>query len=838
MLRIALDLLLVGYVPGALLFRLPVAARERRAALPAEERAFWAVVISVVCSSIVVLCLAAAGRYTFGRLLVADALLSAGLVVVGRRRLGYSGTAPRPGWSVVIPLILIAGGILRYFPTSEYVIGGKDPGVYINEGIAIAQRGTLLLQDPVVAAVPAAVRDLFFPLYPGQAYQSLRFMGFFLLDPAAGTVVGQFPHLYPAWIAIGYGIDGLAGALTVIGWLSIFGVLAVYFAGARLVGRAAAGAAAALLAVSLLQVWFGRYPTSEMLEQPLVFAALLAFARAHIDGDRFFGWIAGALLGLMMFLRVDAALAVAAVALASLLLITQRRLPRASFVASLVLALAAAAAYYLSRLMAPYAARPLGFVANLQPASLLALGFAAAGLSALIFASRNRRVADFIGVWTPRVLAGAAVSAAIYAYFFRQAGGRLAAPDAAAFRTFAWYLPPEALAVAVAGFAFVAWRRFWRDPALFVTVIVFSFFLFYNTQVTRDHFWAARRFVAVIFPAALLMLAALPFAGFWPGASPGLVESRRRRSRASAVLQIALAVLFLGFVGWRLVSLSRPILGHVEYAGVVPRLEALARLFGPDDLVLVEPRYSSDMHVLALPLAYIYHRNVLVLSTPRPDKGRFRTFLEWARTRYRNVYFIGGGGVDLLSRAISAEPVLGDRFQIPEYESRVNGYPTTSRYKEFDYTIYRLVPDLAPLPFQSLAIGAEDNLNIWRFHAKQRQDSTAYRWSRDASYIALPNLQASVRTVTLVMSDGGRPAGSAPARVAVYLDDELLGEATVTGDFRPYAFAIPAALAARAAARDAPAVLRLTCNTWNPHATLGTDDTRDLGVMLHRVEVK
>ena len=37
-------------------------------------------------------------------------------------------------------------------------------------------------------------------------------MGFFVTDPASGTVVGQFPHLYPAAIAIGYGLDGLTGA--------------------------------------------------------------------------------------------------------------------------------------------------------------------------------------------------------------------------------------------------------------------------------------------------------------------------------------------------------------------------------------------------------------------------------------------------------------------------------------------------------------------------------------------------------------------------------------------------------------------------------------------------
>ncbi len=60
---------------------------------------------------------------------------------------------------------------------------------------------------------------------------------------------------------------------------------------------------------------------------------------------------------------------------------------------------------------------------------------------------------------------------------------------------------------------------------------------------------------------------------------------------------------------------------------------------------------------MALPLAYTFDRNVLVLSTPRPDRKVFRDFLEWARRRYRNVYFVGSGGTDLLSRSIAVVPV-------------------------------------------------------------------------------------------------------------------------------------------------------------------------------------
>ena len=61
--------------------------------------------------------------------------------------------------------------------------------------------------------------------------------------------MGQFPHLYPVWVAISYGIDGLTGTRYVVTVLATLGVLSVFFAGAWLVGRPAATAGALLLAV-------------------------------------------------------------------------------------------------------------------------------------------------------------------------------------------------------------------------------------------------------------------------------------------------------------------------------------------------------------------------------------------------------------------------------------------------------------------------------------------------------------------------------------------------------------------------------------------------------------
>ncbi len=298
LLRQVLELAIVAWLPGAVVFRLPWLDRDRRAALDAEERLFWAVLLSIALSLSVVLALAVMHRYSFARLLVADAGVAALLAASARGALRLGPAARRVGLTAAVPAALILLGGWRFFPSSEYIIGGKDPGTYINEGIQIAQRGAIVVRRPgrrggagvrarPVLPVASAPRLLRRPVH-GFLHHRI---------PERGLVVGQFPHLFPASIAIGYGVDGLTGARRTVGAWALLGLLAVYFAAARLVGRAPAAAAAALLALHVIEVWFARYPNAEVVMQALLFAALLANARAHVDGDRFFAPVAGLLLG-------------------------------------------------------------------------------------------------------------------------------------------------------------------------------------------------------------------------------------------------------------------------------------------------------------------------------------------------------------------------------------------------------------------------------------------------------------------------------------------------------------------------------------------------------------
>jgi hypothetical protein len=471
--------------------------------------------------------------------------------------------------------------------------------------------------------------------------------------------------------------------------------------------------------------------------------------------------------------------------------------------------------------------------------SLPAIGaLVLAGIAGVTFwwQADHPRVGPALRRVIPVLMIGGLWIAAAYGYFFRTAGGGLAPHDADSLRTFtAFYLTPLGLALALVGLL-VAGRRlsFWVAAPLVALVAMFALVFFYKIRVIPEHFWAARRFLAVVLPGSLLLAGAAAFgdlrveaASRWRVLNSAAV--RWGRYAAGFVLIALLARLYL--------QATMPVLRHVEYAGLIPRLEELAGRFTDKDLVLVEARLASDTHVLALPLAYIYARNVLVLPDTTPDKAVFRSLLAWAREHYERTFFVGGGGTELLSRDMPAVAVAGERFQVPEYQSEWNTYPTRARYKEFDFGIYELpAGSRATGPFD-LDVGHADDLYVRRFNAKETHaNGMTFRWSRDVSYVSIPGVPEGCRSVTIWIHGGGRPPSAPRADVSVFLNDRFLGSIVAANAVQPYTFDVPDDLAALMDATQDAAQLRIETPLWNPRELVGAGDDRNLGVMVDRLQ--
>ena len=277
----------------------------------------------------------------------------------------------------------------------------------------------------------------------------------------------------------------------------------------------------------------------------------------------------------------------------------------------------------------------------------------------------------------------------------------------------------------------------------------------------------------------------------------------------------------------------------VEYAGVIPRLERLAAKIGDDDLVIMESQKSSDLHVLGLPLAYIYAKHVVVLTSDRPPAAAFDEFAEWAVRRYSRVLYLGESGKDLLSRRVDAAFVASDTFTAPEYERSRDRSPRVVRYKVFTYGLWQFVLEPPVVDRVRVEVGGADDFTVGGFFAKETNGRFRFRWSMASSELRLRLPGGEPSQLTLWMGKGVRPPGAIEARVSVYVEGQLAGTADVTSpEPEPFAFSLPSDAAGRASRRDGFVVVRIETPTWNPARTIRSQDDRELGVILTAVELR
>jgi hypothetical protein len=215
-----------------------------------------------------------------------------------------------------------------------------------------------------------------------------------------------------------------------------------------------------------------------------------------------------------------------------------------------------------------------------------------------------------------------------------------------------------------------------------MTIAGYAVTFFYKIQIAPVHFWSMRRFLAVVLPATVLGIAALASeAGrrLAPARAQSTVAGDRRDRCGAAGGVDLLGPVRAGTPSRRICRLDPQARG-ASRDGIDDR-----------DLLVVESRDAgSDLHTLALPLAYIYARNVLVLASAVPDKRSFETFVLWAQSAYPRVLFLGGGGTDLLTRRVTAAPIASEQFQVPEYDAPTNAYPAGPRRKDFEFSLYAL----------------------------------------------------------------------------------------------------------------------------------------------------
>ncbi len=182
---------------------------------------------------------------------------------------------------VAVALILI--GLSLYLPPAEELALTGDAAIYTNEGIFVARTGGLQAVHEPLALLPPATRTLFavtsaeqFPARPIQSYDGMVYRSYYLADTDTAAIETSRMPLTTVWFAFVYALAGVRVALYSTPLFAILSLLLLYAIARRIVSWPIALAVSVLMAVSYMQIYFGRISYAEIFGQFWTLAGMLA----------------------------------------------------------------------------------------------------------------------------------------------------------------------------------------------------------------------------------------------------------------------------------------------------------------------------------------------------------------------------------------------------------------------------------------------------------------------------------------------------------------------------------------------------------------------------------
>ncbi len=690
------------------------------------ERLFLVPFISILLISWVGIVLAETGTFSLvllGTVLGVYCLL---LALIYRRtvNLGWLGRPRLDITSFLLVGIMVLAGWAFSRP-AEVIAGTFDPGIYLSTGANIARYGSIAVTDPFLSQLGESLRPFLLESRGEIGVGAVRLPAFWMPNGEENTVIPAFFHLFPVWLAVLYAIGGLQAALFVSPVLGFLGVWALFLLGRRLAGNGIGLMAAGLLAVNPAQIWFARYPISEVTIQVLVLGGLTAWVLAEEQRSRLMFFFAGVSLGLAHMAKVDQLFLPVVVALGILLawLFGRRddvgRTPARLYLNVLVpyglLAIHSAVHVYLFSFA--YTWINLGpFISTVRsiPAVAAYAVIALALTAAILFRNELSTAGDWITERRKLLSIGLAFAVggvALYGYFWwplspDRASSVFLSSDGVTpiylnlFREeglvrLGWYLSPLGLILGLAGFVRFVGRglnhKVWPLLTLFAgqtTLYLFTAGLAYPV-----HFWSIRRYVPLVIPVFLLLAAvALSELRFknWHRAN-------RPPARFLAPLSVILpALLFVALLG---ASVQRDVhfLWQTEYRGAMDGLGRWARQIEDPAVVLFKPRIEGN--VFASPLQNFFGKTVFILQKEMEEPFYSEGVRKWLADG-KNVYLVLSDRYPKhLSGDIRYDLVDSRGLELESMEQASDHFPEETVPLIFPLRLYRLEP-VAGYPYR------------------------------------------------------------------------------------------------------------------------------------------
>lgn len=536
---------------------------------PAGERSFCSVFFAFLLMALVSLALVRIGWYSVPAISAISVLIS-GLFswAVTVMRTGANCPAPSAPFSASVKIVLglaLLSMLALYsaYPT-YYMLGGRDPGLYLLFSQYIARTGGLNLHLPVLGSTLAQYSHVIESSYPAIYNAAQRG-----LSQDSTQLVPQFQHLFPAVGAIFYSAAGIEGLVRANAFIAVLALWGYFVTARRVVGQWPALVSMVALGIDPAVIWEARITLTEALSLAILFGGM-AFAWLSIDRrNRLLGAVAGIALGCSLLNRLDGGFA-GLVVLGITLYATVFKPRLRSVTVAMVIAYGIASTigfidgYYNSH---PYF-HDLWIGGSLQAAIGLNYGeILLCGIMLLLPGKSKfvRWLAQYGVSWGAK--SGVFVLAVwlTFSYFILPNVGQ--GLDAHASVELAWYVSPIVYPLFLIGAFLVARRVQWEYCLPLLLVAGASVFVFtFRPGISPDLIWATRRWVPYTIPM-LTILATFCLIAAWHQLS-------LRQARLGLLVGCSVIV---GYYGWHSYEVSKPFLFKSMLAGLPKQYEILAQ---------------------------------------------------------------------------------------------------------------------------------------------------------------------------------------------------------------------------------------------------------------------
>jgi len=751
----------------------------------------------------------------------------------------------------LLPLVVFAFWMMNR--PAEYVATNRDPGEYVNIAVKLADSPSLRIRDPQFQNFNAKEKEALFlrePLEHAPFPEVLP--GFYLADPQKGELLPQFFHLYPLWLAVCFKLWRFGGIFLFNVLLGSFSVILVVGLTEQLFTfRIVGWAAGLLLASNAGQVWMSRSPFSEILAQVLLLGGLTLLALAVRAKDKWLMVLAGSVLGLSLFVRIDSVLILAGLGMLYFCAVAHRHwffLPLIGFAAWSVLHVwLFSFPYYFHAFRTAQNASPSGAITALLAGGIILFGIVAyrrrrlssAGTAAVTSAEgrfpATRR-------WFPAVAMVLFGLIVFYGAFVRPHlesarqivpmpmpySGTVPLYNEINWPRLSWYLTPIGLGLACLGAMLVIPRVVAGDsPVLWPFMAVFglfaSFYL-YKSQAFPDNYWVIRRYIEIVIPGCLIL---------------ACLALQRLSQRSFHVLParsglILSVLIYLMVWGGEIRSFSG-LLKERELSGTLRQLEILAGLNRDADVLLLEQGVFQEF--FSAPLKFIFQKTVYPLAHLELDGVALASLVEHWHQQGRRIH--------LLSSEEHTE-VRGGRLQfVPrerfEFKTRVvepayERLPKRMMDLKYGIQIYE-VQSITPASIPSAAtLNMDFNFGspTRGFHAVETTaDGEAFRWTSGSASLELPELMAASEGVLSLSlaQDFPQPLAS-PARI--HFNGHLVAERRLPRRFEVIRWPIPGTWLNL----NGKNIIAFDSATHSPGENGLSDDRRQLGLMVDGVKLE